>query len=155
MVFTADLNEYERREVRVCELKGKQYVVFTTVKKIKGEWKPIGGYSVPKQLFGAIYDGVNELDLKNAFGAKDAKDALKVVNEIEPNKEAAKIKVGSRVEHKTYGIGTVKGEYNHAQCKVQFDLFKREDNEDHLQICDYRTLTIVPKSSKSKKEGAK
>lgn len=104
LVKVIEVSEYERREIRVTELKGKEYVAFTTFKKIKDEWKPTGGYTIPKAIFGDIYDAVNDYDLMGAFGSTD----LNVIDKkIQPKEPKVTIK-GKKVEPKTATKKTTK-----------------------------------------------
>lgn len=70
LISTIEISEYEKRETRICELKGKEYVVFTTLKNIKGEWRPTGGYSLPKAHWPEIAEAIGDHSFKPEAAAK-------------------------------------------------------------------------------------
>ena len=60
LVSTEIISEHEKREARICEFKGKEFVVFTTLKYIKNAWLPCSGYSIPKEIWSSIVEAVNK-----------------------------------------------------------------------------------------------
>lgn len=48
---TVEVSAYVQKRISECTLKGKTYVVLNELKKIKGEWKIIKGFTVPKEHF--------------------------------------------------------------------------------------------------------
>lgn len=88
VVKTVTVSDYEKREVRVCELKGKQYVAFTTIKKIKEEWRPVGGYTVPMAIWLESVQAVHDFKFASAFGT-DAITIPAPASEEKPAKKPA------------------------------------------------------------------
>lgn len=67
LLDTIYIGEKEKRQIRICELKEKQFVSFTTLKFIKDAWMVTGGYTVPKQYWCDVVDTVQEYNMASAF----------------------------------------------------------------------------------------
>lgn len=70
LISTIEVSDYEKREVRIAFLKGKSYVVVTTVKKIKDDWKPIKGATFPMNVWNQITDAVSGEVFSAEFGSE-------------------------------------------------------------------------------------
>jgi ribosomal protein L12E/L44/L45/RPP1/RPP2 len=110
LLKTIEVSEYERREIRICELKGKQYVSFTTVKKIKEVWKPVGGYTVPKSMWCDVVAAVSDHDITALSGIAVEKAAEPIApskptktksEKAKANKEALEQMIEDTKEPKT------------------------------------------------------
>jgi hypothetical protein len=69
LIKTIEVSAYEKREIRICSLRSKQYVSFTTLKKIKEIWEPIAGYSIPKAMWNDVVDSIENSALEAAFSS--------------------------------------------------------------------------------------
>lgn len=87
LVHTEVISDYEKREAKVCKLKDKEYIAFTTLKFIKEAWKPVAGYSIPKNHWTNIVEAVCDQGLKEAFGNTEGP---KVTVKPEAKKTASK-----------------------------------------------------------------
>jgi hypothetical protein len=58
-IIIVDKNKVEKVEFKYCELKNKQYIALTYLKKTNEEYKPIGGTSIPIESFRNAADAVD------------------------------------------------------------------------------------------------
>jgi hypothetical protein len=80
VIKTLEISEYELRVIRICTLNKKEYISFTTMKKIKGEFKPTGGYTLPKALWSQVSDAIDDYNMGEAFDTPaDTKTALRAI----------------------------------------------------------------------------
>ena len=59
-IGTTEVNEHQKRIVKVCELNGETYLNVAKVKKIKGEDKIVGGWGEKISTLGSICSLFNE-----------------------------------------------------------------------------------------------
>lgn len=69
LVKEIPVNDYEKRAVIMTELNGKEFIVISTIKKIKGDWKPVKNATIPRAIWGDIADAVTDFGLMDGFGS--------------------------------------------------------------------------------------
>lgn len=77
----------QRRVVKICTLKGIEYISITKEAQLKDGWKPVGGWAEKLTTYKEIYTAFEDWQLVDAFGSGGVANIQKA---IKPTKKVTK-----------------------------------------------------------------
>lgn len=79
-VKVIEVNGFEKREVKVAEKNGKQFVCVATMKKIKDAWKPVKNATFPMDTWKEIVEAMGDWELSEAFNEFNSGNGVRIKN---------------------------------------------------------------------------